>query len=593
MGADYAPIKNGRSLFKPRKTSGGGWRRLLLLVAGGLLLAAGLGAAWMVHVAKSSDRLAQTVPAAQSAPVQASAGPAAPAPATVATLSPPADAPLTRPPEPPPAPPKEVPVPIAESKAPAAQTHELVYCYQGKVPENRLLVVDKARQRLVVLRYLGEMSLDYEYTCATGMQEGSKKNEGDERTPEGIYFTTHRYEDNKVTIFGDRAIHLNYPNPFDQFEKRDGNGIFIHGTDKVLKPRSSNGCVVLRNDELAVVASTIKEHHTPVVVVDRLRLPAVNERVKACQYLEKLSLTALEESEAAVGYSLALKTGRAVKQSQQQELDELAARMAGWGSQDPKPRVQTLGLALFGLGDQWVVTAEQRISGPNRAEVQVSRRFYLRGADPSKARLLSSHWVVDDAPQARLLASWAPPPRPAAVQVAAAQPTAVAKPAPRPEAAVKPAAAEPERRAPAAPAPLAAPAPPPKAPTATPEDQVRAMVSAWVKAWQGKHMGEYIGYYAPEFNSDGMNRQAWQAHKTHLSRVYKVIGVEARDVRVTILGTKAKVVFVQHYRSDWHRDVGRKHLDLVLKGGHWKIVHERWEALPGGRAALAGRGGRS
>lgn len=584
MGADYAPIKNGRSLFKPRKTSGGGgWRRGMLLALIALLLTAGLGAAWVVHVAKSSDRAGKTAPAALAEPSPANASPTSPAPAAVATLTPTAEIPAPRPPDPPAAP-KEVPVPVAESKAPASQAHELVYCYQGKVPENRLLVVDKARQRLVVLRYLGEMSLDYEYTCATGMQEGSKKNEGDERTPEGIYFTTHRYEDNKITIFGDRAIHLNYPNPFDLFERRDGNGIFIHGTDKVLKPRSSNGCVVLRNDELAVVASTIKEHHTPVVVVDRLRLPAVNERVKACQYLEKISLAALEEAEAAVGYSLALKTGRAVKQSQQQELDELAARLAGWGTQDPKPRVQTQGMALFGLGDQWVVVAEQRISGPNRAELQVSRRFYLRGADPTKARLLSSHWVVDDTVQARLLASWAPPPKPAPVQVAAASPLSVkAASKPEPAPAAKPAATEPERRTTAT---------PPKPPTATPEDQVRTMVAGWVKAWQGKHMGEYIGYYAPEFNSDGMNRQAWQAHKTHLSKVYKVIGVEARDVRVTILGTKAKVVFVQHYRSDWHRDVGRKHLDLVLKSGHWKIVSERWEALPG-RAALAGRGGRS
>ncbi|MFH1035050.1 MAG: L,D-transpeptidase [Pseudomonadota bacterium] len=535
-------------MFRSHRSSGSrGWRRLLIFGTGVLLLAGGLGAAWMVHVAKSS-----TQPAA------------APQSTTVATLSPsaetPAGAKTLEPQTPPPAP--------AVTGQGASPGGELFFCYQGKAPDTRLLVVDKARQRLMVLRYLGDMSLDYEYTCATGMQPGSKQSEGDERTPEGIYFTTHRYEDRKVTVFGDRAIHLNYPNPFDQFESRDGNGIFIHGTDKTLKPRSSNGCVVLRNEELAVVASTIKEHFTPVVVVDQLRLPALNDRVKACGYLEKLSLTALEEAEAAVGYSLDTKSRVASKPSQMKELDELAARLAGLGTNTPQVRVQTQGLALFGLGQQWVVVADQRISGPNRAELQISRRFYLRGADPLHARLLSSHWVVEDASQARLLASWAPEPKPAPVQVASTQPT--------------PTHAEPERRQ---------QAPPVKA-AATPEDQVRAMLAGWVKAWQGKHMSEYIGYYAPEFSGDGMNRNAWQKHKTYLSKVYKVIGVEARDVRVTVLGSKAKVAFVQHYRSDWHRDVGRKHLDLVLKGGHWKITAERWEALPG-RAAHGGRGGRS
>ncbi len=590
MGADYAPIKSGRSLFRPRRSFGSsGWRRFLLVGLGVLVLAGGLGAAWMVHVAKSGSRAEKPAPAA-----------AAETPSPLASLKPSSEPPPLKNiegklPSPAPAP---AAAPPAQGSTPGT---ELLFCYQGKVPENRVLVVDKARQRLMVLRYLGEMSIDYEYTCSTGMQPGLKQSEGDERTPEGIYFTTHRYEDNKITVFGDRAIHLNYPNPFDQFEKRDGNGIFIHGTDKTLKPRASNGCVVLRNDELAVVASTIKEHHTPVVVVDHLRLPPVADRVKACQYLEQLSLPALEEAEAAEGYSLDTKASTPTKTSQMKELDELARRLAGLAAGNRQVRVQTQGLALFGLGEQWVVVADQRISGPNRAEVQVTRRFYLRGPDPLHARLLSSHWVVEDPGQARLLASWAPPPKPVPVVVAAAHhepaPTAKseappARPEPAPVVKTSPPTPEPERRhAPPAVKAPAAKAPAAKAP-ATPEEQIRSMLAAWIRAWQGKNLSEYISFYAPEFSSDGMNRNAWQKHKAYLSRVYKVIGVEARDVRVTVLGSKAKVVFVQHYRSDWHRDVGRKHMDLLLKGGHWKIMSERWEPMPG-RASVAGRGARS
>lgn len=259
MSPDYAPIKNGRLAFRLRRGSGSGvWLRFLLWGVGVLVLVGGLGAAWMVHVAKSSPR-----------PDKAAAIPAAPA-TNVASLNTTPEPPPSKLPEnktPTPAPAAAAPAPVA-APIPASGS-KLWFCYQGKVPENRVLVVDKARQRLLMLRYLGKMSLDYEYTCSTtGMQQGFKQSEGDERTPEGIYFTTHRYEDRKITVFGDRAIHFNYPNPFDMFEKRDGNGIFIHGTDKTLKPRSSNGCVVLRSDELAIVASTI---HAAATSEDQVR----------------------------------------------------------------------------------------------------------------------------------------------------------------------------------------------------------------------------------------------------------------------------------------------------------------------------------
>ena len=164
----------------------------------------------------------------------------------------------------------------------------LNYCYQGKIKDSRIIVVDKFRQRLMVLRYFGEMTVEYEFACATGSNPGAKFLEGDERTPVGIYFTTHRFKDNKVTIFGDRAIHLNYPSPFDLDENRKGNGIFFHGTNQELKPTSSNGCVVLRNPDMARLADLIKDQRTPVVVVERFRLAEPEERKYACSVLFNL-----------------------------------------------------------------------------------------------------------------------------------------------------------------------------------------------------------------------------------------------------------------------------------------------------------------
>jgi hypothetical protein len=244
----------------------------------------------------------------------------------------------------------------------------LIYCYQGKVPDSRLLVVDKSRQRLMVLRYMGEMVIEFEYPCATGMQPGGKQNAGDERTPEGVYFTTHRFEDNKITIFGDRAIHLDYPNPFDQCANRDGNGIFIHGTDKSLKPRSSNGCVVMRNEDLAIVAGMVKEQFTPIIVVDHLVLPKPDERIKACDFLQKLQLSSLERAEARLGPQISLLVPPPQK-SVLAELDALGQRLAGFDLKETKLEVQTHGLALFGLGTtgSWWRTSASRAGATKRS----------------------------------------------------------------------------------------------------------------------------------------------------------------------------------------------------------------------------------
>ncbi len=86
-----------------------------------------------------------------------------------------------------------------------------------------LILVEKDYQRLRVLRHDGRLKVVAEYFAATGESFGPKETEGDSRTPEGVYFITKRYIDNKVTVFGTRAFHLNYPNVFDRDDGRGGN----------------------------------------------------------------------------------------------------------------------------------------------------------------------------------------------------------------------------------------------------------------------------------------------------------------------------------------------------------------------------------
>lgn len=134
-----------------------------------------------------------------------------------------------------------------------------------------LILVEKDKQRLRLLKYEGKLKVVAEYPCATGENAGEKMLSGDSRTPEGIYFITEIYTDNKVTIFGKRAFHLDFPNIFDKNSGRNGDGIFIHGTNKRLKPMSTNGCITLRNKDLDRLARFLKVEATPVMVVSSVQ----------------------------------------------------------------------------------------------------------------------------------------------------------------------------------------------------------------------------------------------------------------------------------------------------------------------------------
>ena len=118
------------------------------------------------------------------------------------------------------------------------------------------------------------MTADYRLQPNTESPPGRilvpKKKEGDEKTPEGIYFITKKYIDNKVTVFGTKAFHLNYPNIFDTIDGRDGNGIYIHGTNRKLRHNNTNGCVTLNDHDLASLAKSLKVDTMPIIIVSSL-----------------------------------------------------------------------------------------------------------------------------------------------------------------------------------------------------------------------------------------------------------------------------------------------------------------------------------
>lgn len=137
------------------------------------------------------------------------------------------------------------------------------------------VVVDTSKSRLFLyakqedglLRYLSD------YYVSIGKNGIDKKSQGDKRTPLGVYFASSKLNRPLPDMYGEGAYPLNYPNEIDVYEKRNGSGIWLHGTptDTYSRPpRASDGCVVLSNPDLKTLHPILNRGNTPVIIASNI-----------------------------------------------------------------------------------------------------------------------------------------------------------------------------------------------------------------------------------------------------------------------------------------------------------------------------------
>jgi murein L,D-transpeptidase YafK len=160
---------------------------------------------------------------------------------------------------------------VAESSL--AGTEELPIP-QGQVNEMIMLTVDKSSMQ-ADLRTLPE-NLDLSrvlgsFKIAFGKELGDKAKEGDNRTPEGIYFAQSHIEGTKLLIkkYGPWAIPLDFPNPVDMFNGKTGHGIWLHGAgndERIAEVNVTEGCVAFYNQDIKKLASWLEPHQGVIVI---------------------------------------------------------------------------------------------------------------------------------------------------------------------------------------------------------------------------------------------------------------------------------------------------------------------------------------
>lgn len=392
------------------------------------------------------------------------------------------------------------------------------------------MVVEKQSQTLTLYEFNGTFSLKYRFPCSTGEVAGEKLVSGDRKTPEGVYFFTKQFSRKHLApIYGSRAFVMDYPNFMDRKHKRSGNSIWLHGSDKPIKPRDSNGCVAMNNDDLNVLAGYIELNRTPIVVVKKVNFMSVQAQLQTKESLTdflsnwKNALVKGDLNKFMACYSQPHGDPNVIErawnhiQTAQQRL-EIPLNM----------RFENMSL-LRGNSD--IVVLFDQVMHIDGRETPVGTKKLFLEKQGKTWKILQEEYQPHDprfVGSTPLIAALNDLGRLFADRVVLAD-----------------------------------------------------LVSEWVDAWSSKDTKRYRSFYAPDFEGGGVDLDTWIRNKERLNRLYDAIQISIEGLSIKLEGDKAHLTFLQRYNASGYQAVGMKHLEMKRIEGQWKIHREYWEKIEG------------
>ena len=176
-------------------------------------------------------------------------------------------------------------------EAVARWQHHLSTNYTNKIPasfvklnkqQDYAIIVDLEIPRLYLFKNVnGHPKLIKDFYVSIGKKGFGKLEEGDQKTPIGVYFASSYIGPSKLPDFyGDGAFPINYPNAWDRKNGYTGYGIWLHGTPSNTysrPPRDSDGCIIVSNQDLKWLENYIKTGTTPVILAKSIDWISVDE----------------------------------------------------------------------------------------------------------------------------------------------------------------------------------------------------------------------------------------------------------------------------------------------------------------------------
>lgn len=275
-----------------------------------------------------------------------------------------------------------------------------------EVPNATVLVVDKSQCQLSVYRYEKEWSKLKSFECTTGKKIGNKQEEGDLKTPNGVYWIEDAWSGKELlrrhgptaNVYGSGAFALTYPNYFDKvIEHKGGSGIWIHGTLKT-DPIATRGCVSLNNLNLLKLVPYVELEKTAVIIEEKTKMLSAKELKQTQTKLKRFLKTwknAWENNDNArylSSYSKKFRTER--------------FNYKGWerhkrrvNSLNSKRQIKIEDLSIFKTADVYYIQFTQHYQSSRTKDVGTKQLFVKE--EKGGMRILSENWTQQK-PQAPL-----------------------------------------------------------------------------------------------------------------------------------------------------------------------------------------------
>jgi murein L,D-transpeptidase YafK len=133
-----------------------------------------------------------------------------------------------------------------------------------------ILTCDKDRSKLYqyTLNQDNHFHLTHTFGAMTGKVNGDKQQEGDNKTPLGVYTLTKKIV-NPDPFYGPLAYVTSYPNLYDKVRGKNGSGIWIHGVPlQGDREKFTKGCIAIDNEDICALDETLSLQKS-ILIIDQ------------------------------------------------------------------------------------------------------------------------------------------------------------------------------------------------------------------------------------------------------------------------------------------------------------------------------------
>ncbi len=405
-------------------------------------------------------------------------------------------------------------------------------CLEHDQTPSYAVIVDKKSQTLTLYSFNGSYKKELSLKCSTGEIPGPKFLSGDKKTPEGVYFFKEKFKKKYLSdVYGNLAFPMDYPNLIDRLQGKNGNSIWLHGTNKPLKPKDSNGCIVLANADISKLAEYITLNNTPIIVEENVNLVPTDEN-------RKIKTEVLD---------FLLKWNAALEHGTYHEYlsfydSKFVPDISWWPYWQATKNVFTKDngdslsarierISVLKHNGIYVALFNQAISASGQIFPAGTKKLYIKPyliTDQKRLTIVGEIFQPDIIEKERTE-------NPFLTACKSIKTTVMA------------------------------------------DEEIAELIDGWLDAWSSKDIKSYGNFYAADFFSDGMNLTSWLRKKRKLNSSYDFIKVTKKNLEIQKGKKYSTATFIQYYESSIFKAEGGKKLILKLEDGRWKIYREIWK----------------